>query len=83
VESFPYRYFDRSTLGDNASFAAGQYLQILPGITITCNSGTVSFLGERFAPTFLFLNGDTSYGIHVHSGAIKLHEGGAMAFPKK
>jgi hypothetical protein len=83
VDAFPYRYFDRATVGDNASFAAGQRLQVLPGITIACNSGTISFQGETSSPTYLFLNGDLSCGIQIKDGALKIYKGGAIRFPKE
>jgi len=75
-QPFNYRYFDRDAAGVEAIFSAGQFLQTLPGITIT-GSGTgtyVSFLGNNK----IFTNGDLSEGVEIRSGAIRLSNGGSI-----
>lgn len=82
LESFPYRYFNEDVAGDNASFAAGQFLQLLPGITITCKNGSINFNATNSAPTYLFLNGDITHGIQIHSGALELYMNGSISFSR-
>jgi len=82
--SFPYRYFDADAWGDSATFSAGQNLQFLPGIKATCNSGTgsaIRFDGTSSANTRLFTHGDTSKGVIIRSGTLKLKPGGSVRLP--
>jgi len=82
--SFPYRYFDADAWGDSATFSAGQNLQFLPGIKATCNSGTgsaIRFDGTSSANTRLFTHGDTSKGVVIRSGTLKLKPGGSVRLP--
>lgn len=84
LQSFPYRYFDRDTAGNSATFSAGQYLQFLPGVKATCNSGTgteIRFDGTSSSNTRLFTRGDTSKGAVIRSGTIKLKPGGSVKLP--
>jgi hypothetical protein len=81
--TFPYRYFDEDATGDNASFAAGHYLQFLPGVTVTCNNNTIAFNSTSSASTHLFINGDTTNGIHLHNGALILRKDGSISFPRQ
>jgi len=78
LQAFPYRYFDRDATGSSATFNSGQYLQFLPGVTVTCTSttgGSITFYGW----SRLFTRGDTSQGIRIYSGgAIKLYQNGSI-----
>jgi hypothetical protein len=80
VQSFNYRYFDRDASGTSAVFSAGQFLQALPGITITGNgtSTYISFLGSTVSPTQIYTNGDPSEGVAIINGAIRLSNGGSI-----
>ena len=79
VSTFPYRYFDLDATG-SATFSAGQYLQFLPGIAVT-SSGTVRFDGSGSDNTRLFAGGDTTRGIRIYDGAVKLHNNGSISLP--
>jgi hypothetical protein len=77
--SFPYRYFVRDTTGKAASFSSGQYLQTLPDIIIkgvTDNGMTIH--GSTSDNTRLYTNGDTSKGIIIKDGSIKLSNNGGL-----
>jgi len=81
--TFPYRYFDLDASGTVATFDAGQYLQSLPGIKITCAAGTgnnIRFLSTSGANTRMFTRGDISNGARLQGGAIKLDPGGSLRF---
>lgn len=83
--AFPYRYFDRDCFGPSgstASFDAGQMVQSLPGVSVSAASGAssaVKFAGASGNTTRLFSRGDSSKGIRIDSGAIKLTNGGRLA----
>lgn len=80
IQSFNYRYFDRDAAGTQAVFNPGQFLQALPGITIT-GSGTgtyVSFLGNNSQHTKIYTDGDPSEGIAIRNGTIRLSNGGSI-----
>jgi hypothetical protein len=83
--SFPYyRYFDRDATGDSAVFESGQNLQFLPNIVVTCTSatgGSIRFRGSSSDNTRLFTRGNTSRGVRIYNGAIKLNQGGSISFP--
>jgi hypothetical protein len=84
LQAFPYRYFDQDAYGNSASFSSGQNLQFLPGIKATCNSGTgtsIRFDGTGSLNTRLFTRGDTSKGVIIRSGTIKLNPGGSVKLP--
>lgn len=82
VQTFPYRYFDQDATSTGAVFANGQYLQFLPGISVTCVSnsgGSVRFESAISDGTRLFTGGDISRGIFVmNNGVLKLSSGGSL-----
>jgi hypothetical protein len=77
---FPYRYFDRDTSGEDATFTSGQLLQMLNGITVTCIGGTISFPGSSSElGTRLFTGGDISRGIRIKGeGTLELRTNGQL-----
>jgi len=80
--SFPYRYFDVDAGGDAAVFDAGQYLQFLPGTSLTgTGSGgdTVTIASRPDAPTTLFTEGDVTRGIALKGGTIWLSGGASVS----
>jgi len=82
-KSFPYRYFDRDATGDSATFKAGQNLQFLPDITVTCTSatgGSIRFEGSSSQNTRLFTRGDRTKGIRIYDGSVKLNRYGSVQF---
>ncbi len=82
-QSFPYRYVDRDATGSSATFEEGQYLQFLPGITVTCTSttgGSIRFEGSSSNNTWLFTRGDRTRGARIYSGTIKLNRYGSVKF---
>ncbi|MBN1482347.1 C10 family peptidase [candidate division KSB1 bacterium] len=85
--SFPYRYFDRNTVGVNATIAAGHKLQFLPGINVSASPGAGIYLkieGSSSNRTVLFANGNESIGAIIKSGAIKLsNDGGMVLTPQR
>jgi hypothetical protein len=83
TSSFPYRYFDRDTQGAMATFNAGQLLQFLPGIKVSCAAGTgnyIRFIGTPAASIRMYTDGDISKGARLYGGGIKLHPGGNLIF---
>ena len=78
-QSFPYRYFDRDATGYATIFAGGQYLQFLPGITVT-SIGVIKFEGSSTNNTRLFSRGDSTKGIRIYDGAVNLYTGGSIKF---
>ncbi|RZN39858.1 MAG: hypothetical protein EFT35_03420, partial [Methanophagales archaeon ANME-1-THS] len=84
LQSFPYHYFDQDATGNSATFEAGQYLQFLPNVEVTCTSttgGSIRFLGTSSYNTRLFTRGDPSKGIRIYNGAVKLNKDGSIKFP--
>ena len=82
-KSFPYRYFDRDATGDSTTFEAGQNLQFLPDITVTCTSATgnsIRFEGSSSQNTRLFTRGDRTKGIRIYDGSVKLNRYGSVQF---
>jgi hypothetical protein len=84
-QSFYYRYFNvDATANIGATFDAGQYLQFLPGIKLTCTSttgGSIRFNSTSSNLTRLFSNGDRTEGVRLNSGgAIKLNRYGGIKF---
>ena len=77
--TFNYRYFDRDTSG-SCTFSAGQFLQFLPGIAVT-STGTIRFYGSAADSTRLFTGGDTTRGIRIYGGAIRLNNNGGITLP--
>jgi len=78
-QSFPYRYFNLDTTGTSATFEAGQYLQLLPDITVT-SLGLVQFDGSATFSTRLFTRGNTSKGARIYGGAINMYTNGSIRF---
>jgi hypothetical protein len=83
--SFPYRYFTRDSvnyLGDNVIFDSGQYLQFLPGIKVngqgSVDSG-ITVYGSASNNTKLISKGDTTKGIRIGEGAIRLTNNGSLS----
>ncbi len=82
-ELFPYRYFDRDTTGNSATFEAGQYLQFLPRVTVRCTSTTgdyIRIVGSSSLNTRLFTRGDRSRGGRIYNGGIRLYKNGSIKF---
>jgi hypothetical protein len=80
---FPYRYFDRDATGGSATFEAGQNLQFLPEITVTCTStagGSIRFKGSSSQSTLLFTRGDRTKGVRIHDSAVRLNRYGSIKF---
>ena len=81
--SFPYRYFNVDAAGTSTTFEAGQNLQFLPDITVTCTSttgGSVRFDGLSTYNTILFSNGDRTKGARIYNGTIKMNRYGCIRF---
>ncbi|MHC4735281.1 MAG: C10 family peptidase [Planctomycetota bacterium] len=82
-QSFPYRYFNVDATGTSATFEAGQFLQFLPDITVTCTStsgGSIQFDGSSTNNTILFSNGDSTQGARIYNGTIKMNRYGSIRF---
>ncbi len=79
----PVRYFDVDVVGANTTSLPGHYLQFLQDITLTCAEGFVRFEGVPDVHTRLYTNGDTSKGIRIHNGTVKLSPGGEIAFRRR
>jgi hypothetical protein len=87
-ESFPYRYFNIDATSDSTTFAAGQHLQFLPDIRVTCvgtGGKSISFNGTSSNNTRLFsikgtLTGGVAAGIRIYNGDIKLYYKGRIGF---
>jgi hypothetical protein len=83
VASFPYRYFNVDAAGTSATFEAGQNLQFLPDITVTCTSttgGSIRFDGSSTYNTILFSNGERTKGARIYNGTIKVNRYGCIRF---
>ena len=81
LPAFPYRYFDRDATGTVSTFDAGQYLQFLPNVKVTCTSGSgnnVRFLSSSSQNTRLFTRGNTAIGAKLTGGGIKLSPNGGL-----
>lgn len=82
--SFYYRYFNVDATGTSATFDAGQYLQFLPNIKISCISttgGSIRFNGSSSYITKLFSHGDSTKGARLYGGGtIKLNRFGSLRF---
>lgn len=75
--SFVYRYFNVDATGSSATFEPGQYLQFLPGVTVT-STGTIRFDGSSTSSTRLFTRGDTGRGARIYGGTIKMSANGSV-----
>ncbi|MCD4697204.1 MAG: C10 family peptidase [Bacteroidales bacterium] len=81
-QSFPYRYFDRDAIGSNAYFGEGQFLQFLPGITVTGISSDepIKFHSTNSLPLRLFTRGNLINGVQISGGDIELKNYGSIKF---
>lgn len=83
--AFPYRYFNQDSLGPSgsaATFDAGQFIQFLPAVRVAASTGaasSVKFSGAAGNATRLFGRGNTTAGVRIDSGAVKLTDGGGLA----
>ena len=77
--SFPYRYVDRDCSAQSADFAAGQLIQFLPYMRLTCTSGYLRINGAPGHHTRLY-TGENSRGVVVRDGQILMHQRGAVRF---
>jgi peptidase C10-like protein len=72
-----YRYVDRDAIGMSATFSAGQYIQFLPRMKISCTSGYVRFLSSAFESRLICY--DVTKGIKLtRNGELKLNPGGEV-----
>jgi len=81
LASFPYRYFDRdATCSTWATFNSGQYLQFLPNVVAKGTSTTeyLRIYGSSSDNTHLFTRGDTSQGVLISDGCIRIMNGGGI-----
>jgi hypothetical protein len=79
--SFYYRYFNVDATGTSTTFDGGQYLQFLPGITVSCTGGSIRFNGSASYITRLFSRGDRTKGARLYGGGtIKLNRYGTIRF---
>lgn len=83
-ETFNYRYFNQDCTADSfAIFFAGQNLQFLPGVKVTCTSptGSIVFFGDNSNNTRLFSIKETKLaGIRIYNGFITLVQNGSIKF---
>jgi hypothetical protein len=81
-ESFRYRYFTYDTTGSKVTFEPGQYLQFLPGITVTAlPEGYIRFEGSSYdSNTLFFTRGDRSKGVRIYDGTLRLNGKGSIKF---
>ena len=78
ISGWPYRYFDRDCTGGPAYFAAGQLIQFLHNVTVNATEGDFQFQGAPGYQTRLFTRGDTTKGIRIDDGTLKLMSGGSI-----
>jgi hypothetical protein len=74
-------YFNQNASGANATFQPGAWLQFLPTVTVSNSGGSadaITFQGSAASPTTLLANGDSSRGILISNGALKLAGGGCL-----
>ena len=79
--SFRYRYFNVDCFGNNATFEPGQWLQFLPGVVVTGNTGSYLSIQSTAAigsESLLFSRGDLSKGVSLTGAELILYEGGAV-----
>ena len=78
IPDFPYRYFDMDCTGGPADFLAGQLIQLLHNVTVNATEGDFRFQGSSGYETRLFTRGDTSKGVRIDNGALKIMPGGSI-----
>ncbi len=84
VPTFPYRYVDQDIaggIGGEITFSAGQNIQFLPRVHLTCNGNNIRFLGVSGYPIRLYSRGILNKGITVYNGAVKLYTNGSIRVP--
>jgi hypothetical protein len=77
--SFPYRFVDRDCSASSANFEAGQLIQFMPYMRMTCTSGYLRLNGTPALNTRLYI-GEFSRGVRINDGQIVMHEGGGVRF---
>ena len=84
ILSPPYRYFDMDATSISAVFVAGQNLQFLPRITVTCTSTTgdyIGFEGTSAGNTRMFsIAGMKVAEMRIYDGGIRLYQNGSLSF---
>lgn len=82
-EQYQYRYFDVDCAATGATtFEAGQSLQFLPDVVLSCTSGSIRIESSDVIQTKLFSNGDTRRGALLAGGTIKVLPGGNIKFSR-
>lgn len=78
--SFPYRYVDQDCQGGLANFYQGQFIQFLEGMKImgTSASDYIKFYGISTDNTILYSGGNTSRGMRILNGSIRLQNNGSI-----
>jgi len=72
-----YRYIDTDCIGFSATFEAGQYIQFLPRMRVTCASGSVRFLSSALESRLISY--DVTKGIKlINNGELRINEGGTV-----
>jgi hypothetical protein len=87
-EEFPYWYFDLDATGESVTFEAGQELQFLPKVTVTCTGtgdDSIRFEGTNSNNTRLFSIKGTATGgkvaeARIYDGQIRLYQNGSIKF---
>jgi hypothetical protein len=75
---WPYRYFDRDCTGGPAYFQEGQLIQLLHNVTVNATEGDFRFPGVPGYETRLFTRGDTTKGVRIVNGTLKIMPGGSL-----
>lgn len=79
-QTWTFRYFHKDTCGGPATFAAGQWLQFLPGARLASTTGTIRIDSTGALPTILFSRGDPAKGIRLYTGSIVIYQDGGLNF---
>ncbi len=87
-EEFPYWYFDVDATGESVTFEAGQELQFLPKVTVSCTGtgdDSIRFVGTSSNNTRLFSIKGTATGgrmaeARIYDGQIMLYQNGSIRF---
>jgi hypothetical protein len=80
--ALPYRYFDRDVTGGPATIEAGQGLQFLADISVTCTVDSVIIYGSPpdSLRSRLFIGRNQHQGVLISNGAVKMKPGGGIRF---